>query len=184
MHGRTMHGRTRSLHRPSSPPSRGAWIEIRAGLHLLRLQPESPPSRGAWIEIGGSMIFARISSASPPSRGAWIEILPSAGGRTSRSRRPPRGGRGLKWCCPSQMACCSPFSFIVSFLFPLYILRSKNRPIIPLHSTQRTCPPRRAPEASGAAPSLRLLQLAHDLLAHHLLRILRRGILDLRRLIP
>lgn len=99
-------------------------------------------------------------------------------------RRPPRGGRGLKWCCPSQMACCSPFSFIVSFLFPLYISRSKNRPIIPLHSTQRARPPRRAPEASGTSPSLRFLQLAQDLLAHRLLWILRREILDLRCVIP
>ena len=57
----------------SSPPSRGAWIEIGAIPH----RPQcgwSPPSRGAWIEM------ALIRSAywerkSPPSRGAWIEIM-------------------------------------------------------------------------------------------------------------
>ena len=33
----------------------------------------SPPSRGAWIEIAISK-FETTSTASPPSRGAWIEI--------------------------------------------------------------------------------------------------------------
>ena len=35
----------------------------------------SPPSRGAWIEmliVAGLMISAGVS---PPSRGAWIEIM-------------------------------------------------------------------------------------------------------------
>ena len=33
----------------------------------------SPPSRGAWIEIRG--LLANYAGAlSPPSRGAWIEI--------------------------------------------------------------------------------------------------------------
>ena len=33
-----------------SPPSRGAWIEIRVK-EALRMPQMSPPSRGAWIEI-------------------------------------------------------------------------------------------------------------------------------------
>ena len=150
---------------------------------MSQLLPTSPPSRGAWIEIIISPFRARFGQ-SPPSRGAWIEISALTWPPPPPRCRPPRGGRGLKWCCPSQMACCSPFSFIVSFLFPLYISRSKNRPIIPLHSTQRARPPRRAPEASGTSPSLRFLQLAQDLLAHRLLWILRREILDLRCVIP
>ena len=36
--------------RYSSPPSRGAWIEIRMVSKALCLS-WSPPSRGAWIEI-------------------------------------------------------------------------------------------------------------------------------------
>ena len=143
----------------------------------------SPPSRGAWIEILLMMFHLPRQKGRPPRGGRGLKWA-NLGTHTMRKVSPPSRGRGLKWCCPSQTACCSPFSFIVSFLFPLYILRSKNRPIIPLHSTRRACPPRRAPEASGTSPSLRLLQLAHDLLAHRLLRILRRGILDLRRVIP
>ena len=34
---------------------------------------------------------------SPPSRGAWIEMLTKDELRKARSRRPPRGGRGLKY---------------------------------------------------------------------------------------
>ena len=40
-------------HRPEavrSPPSRGAWIEIRLKLRD-ELNEVSPPSRGAWIEM-------------------------------------------------------------------------------------------------------------------------------------
>ena len=34
----------------------------------------SPPSRGAWIEIRG--LLANYAGAlSPPSRGAWIEMI-------------------------------------------------------------------------------------------------------------
>ena len=55
-----------------SPPSRGAWIEIRekTATALYRL---SPPSRGAWIEIRHRRRYGG-AVGSPPSRGAWIEI--------------------------------------------------------------------------------------------------------------
>ena len=56
-----------------SPPSRGAWIEIR----MLPNSPglsTSPPSRGAWIEISGYQ-YDDLSVKSPPSRGAWIEMV-------------------------------------------------------------------------------------------------------------
>ena len=35
----------------SSPPSRGAWIEIETALMNRGRKEKSPPSRGAWIEI-------------------------------------------------------------------------------------------------------------------------------------
>ena len=84
---------------PTSPPSRGAWIEIKL-LNRVRVRyVESPPSRGAWIEINGPGTWAENIGGSPPSRGAWIEIIPSMSyGRGPRSR-PPRGGRGLKCLC-------------------------------------------------------------------------------------
>ena len=100
-----------------SPPSRGAWIEIRhaidrpaaairrpprggRGLKFSRLATtscpvRSPPSRGAWIEIG-SLLKPRTASTSPPSRGAWIEMQAVHCGQARQRCRPPRGGRGLK----------------------------------------------------------------------------------------
>ena len=56
----------------------------------------SPPSRGAWIEIMTEKEL-RQKVVSPPSRGAWIEIVLRQVGRTARACRPPRGGRGLKF---------------------------------------------------------------------------------------
>ena len=56
----------------TSPPSRGAWIEIGVLLNYLRYVM-SPPSRGAWIEISENRRMASLS-LSPPSRGAWIEM--------------------------------------------------------------------------------------------------------------
>ena len=35
----------------TSPPSRGAWIEITTGAKRKSTKKASPPSRGAWIEI-------------------------------------------------------------------------------------------------------------------------------------
>ena len=51
-----------------SPPSRGAWIEIKIPLDRVKTNL-SPPSRGAWIEI-------RISCAN----GRNISVAPLAGG--------------------------------------------------------------------------------------------------------
>ena len=56
-----------------SPPSRGAWIEIRTWAALWPAH-WSPPSRGAWIEIPGRSAHTFFVTGSPPSRGAWIEI--------------------------------------------------------------------------------------------------------------
>ena len=38
-----------------------------------------------------------LSPGSPPSRGAWIEISPSKYANAAFRRRPPHGGRGLKF---------------------------------------------------------------------------------------
>ena len=56
-----------------SPPSRGAWIEIKYWT-ALAMTSSSPPSRGAWIEIG-AIPHRPQCGWSPPSRGAWIEIM-------------------------------------------------------------------------------------------------------------
>ena len=56
----------------------------------------SPPSRGAWIEIAG--VFAGyVENRGRPPRGGrglkyFLALLPSR----DRKSRPPRGGRGLK----------------------------------------------------------------------------------------
>ena len=42
-------------------------------LILIKNFVTSPPSRGAWIEIKGDERYRNIIK-SPPSRGAWIEI--------------------------------------------------------------------------------------------------------------
>ena len=106
----------------TSPPSRGAWIEIcyawgvwitawgrppRGGRGLkLRYvygytaTSASPPSRGAWIEIY-RILHASLFDQSPPSRGAWIEIRAWKKLNAQSNGRPPRGGRGLKLSIPS-----------------------------------------------------------------------------------
>ena len=56
-----------------SPPSRGAWIEISLGEHLL-IRYEVAPLAGAWIEIP-DLRPGPMPSMSPPSRGAWIEMV-------------------------------------------------------------------------------------------------------------
>ncbi len=53
----------------ASPPSRGAWIEIRISLPSRNVR-KSPPSRGAWIEI-----YSRIA----PMGGSFT-VAPLAGG--------------------------------------------------------------------------------------------------------
>ena len=72
-----------------SPPSRGAWIEMRI-LYSTAACRKSPPSRGAWIEMS---VITRIplGKTSPPSRGAWIEMTP-AKTLSGRSRVAPLAG--------------------------------------------------------------------------------------------
>ena len=51
----------------------------------------SPPSRGAWIEIRG--LLANYAGAlSPPSRGAWIEIVMTCNTETAEVVAPLAGG--------------------------------------------------------------------------------------------
>ena len=78
-----------------SPPSRGAWIEIKLPLPVL-YRVRSPPSRGAWIEIifrGGVL---RVQRGRPPRGGRGLKS-PTTTHTCCTSRRPPRGGRGLKY---------------------------------------------------------------------------------------
>ena len=60
------------------------------------MRTKSPPSRGAWIEIDLHQRHI-AASGSPPSRGAWIEIVAFIRFGIRFERRPPRGGRGLKF---------------------------------------------------------------------------------------
>ena len=46
----------------------------------------------------GGMVMIYDTATSPPSRGAWIEILHIAIKVPPDRSRPPRGGRGLKFC--------------------------------------------------------------------------------------
>ena len=62
---------------------------------MLDLGPQSPPSQGAWIEIRRCCSTCR-TTRSPPSQGAWIEIPVEFLRQTNKIRRPPRRGRGLK----------------------------------------------------------------------------------------
>ena len=51
----------------------------------------SPPSRGAWIEIMFAYFFQR-RVLSPPSRGAWIEMLKAQDTAQARDVAPLAGG--------------------------------------------------------------------------------------------
>ena len=58
----------------TSPPARGAWIEMPAYEDTQVEARKSPPARGAWIEMSvGNDEYVR-GIMSPPARGAWIEI--------------------------------------------------------------------------------------------------------------
>ena len=46
--------------------------------HVGDVVRASPPSRGAWIEIRMLWLLNLLSCPSPPSRGAWIEIIHSS----------------------------------------------------------------------------------------------------------
>ena len=61
-----------------SPPSRAAWIEMRAAVCWMMILIASPPSRAAWIEIAFCQLTHTGVLESPPSRAAWIEIPLSA----------------------------------------------------------------------------------------------------------
>ena len=67
------------------------------GVLLAFWERRSPPSRGAWIEIYFACALACALLRSPPSRGAWIEIAREGQESLRQWRRPPRGGRGLKY---------------------------------------------------------------------------------------
>ena len=51
-----------------SPPSRGAWIEIRTLPTTSRTGP-SPPSRGAWIEIMKCLLIEVLYAVAPLAGG-------------------------------------------------------------------------------------------------------------------
>ena len=58
----------------------------------------------------GCMAQDQCKQGSPPSRGAWIEIQKSLSTDIDANRRPPRGGRGLKFFLPV----CQPRSHCVA----------------------------------------------------------------------
>ena len=51
----------------------------------------SPPSRGAWIEIQ-SMLTNYENGKSPPSRGAWIEMIEGVSADAYKGVAPLAGG--------------------------------------------------------------------------------------------
>ena len=59
------------------------------------MKPSSLPTRGAWIEIP-SYEFRRFKVESLPTRGAWIEIISQPKTVTTKKCRSPHGERGLK----------------------------------------------------------------------------------------
>ena len=61
---------------------------VRYGKNLTDLT--SPPSRGAWIEIGVKYDISSYAE-SPPSRGAWIE-MPMKSVNSSRPAVAPLAG--------------------------------------------------------------------------------------------
>ena len=63
-------------------------------------QSQSPSPRRAWIEIA-AVNSGNQSAASPSPRRAWIEISASHLPPYTPQRRPPHGGRGLKYLVTS-----------------------------------------------------------------------------------
>ena len=86
-----------SRRRRASPSSRRAWIEISSTTKILQSRLTSPSSRRAWIEIRAFTFLRSVSITSPSSRRAWIEIIMYPATEPLKQRRPPRGGRGLKY---------------------------------------------------------------------------------------
>ena len=59
--------------RNGSPPSRGAWIEIRIDTCMVSRFESRPPRGGRGLKFMRSASGGAVTE-SPPSRGAWIEI--------------------------------------------------------------------------------------------------------------
>ena len=51
-----------------SPPTRGAWIEIKSDRHMHN-KSESPPTRGAWIEIKVASKASKALTVAPHTGG-------------------------------------------------------------------------------------------------------------------
>ena len=78
-----------------SLPSRGAWIEIDAGKHMVPCGGWSLPSRGAWIEIVEEEEVEEEVEGRSPHGERGLKSPCWCSGRTS-GRRSPHGERGLK----------------------------------------------------------------------------------------
>ena len=53
----------------TSPPARGAWIEMLASVAISMILLSSPPARGAWIEIYAAAHFSRPVKVAPRTGG-------------------------------------------------------------------------------------------------------------------
>ena len=84
------------------PPRGGRGLKSTRSPRRVPL-PSSPSSRRAWIEIL-KRLAERLDNQSPSSRRAWIEIEKQPGQARNHISRPPRGGRGLKYWWPCQLA--------------------------------------------------------------------------------
>ena len=76
--------------------TRGAWIEILAGINIYPTVDMSHLTRGAWIEIRLFFYLDQLCAASHLTRGAWIEILRSSSLNMKRFCRTSHEVRGLK----------------------------------------------------------------------------------------
>ena len=75
----------------TSPPARGAWIEISAFTCHREAEPCRPPHGGRGLKFyqtGMSM----ADMLSPPARGAWIEISGAASTTRKATVAPRTGG--------------------------------------------------------------------------------------------
>ena len=85
----------RKLYEAGSSSTRGTWIEIRAVYRTLRIV-QSSSTRGTWIEMY-RRVPRQCACTSSSTRGTWIEIAPIQFISAGAQRRPPHGGRGLKF---------------------------------------------------------------------------------------
>ena len=84
----------------TSPPSRGAWIEIAFFRSMLPRLRGRPPRGGRGLKFELTDI-PNLSKSSPPSRGAWIEIAAHTAPRQSRPSP-------LRPVCPPGAPSCRP----------------------------------------------------------------------------